>query len=136
MPDIFPLWCKWIDTSASCIAHAAMRAAIAPIASRGQCLLRSPPGLRLSANEDLYQAKGIANRTRACLATSAGRPDCSHRQDYIDLCDVLLVYGAPTNPSVAEMAALVFMKIGGVVGRQVEALVAAAGRFAEVTVIA
>ncbi len=71
------------------------------------------------------------------MLRSAGRRNYSHRfgQDHIDLCDVLSVYGASSNPSLAEMAALVLMKIGGVGGSHVEALVAA-GRFAEVTVIA
>ncbi len=64
-----------------------------------------------------------------------GRRNYWHRfgQDHIDLCDVLSTYGASTKPSLAEMAALanIPVKIGGVDGSQVEALVTA-GQLAEV----
>lgn len=65
-----------------------------------------------------------------------GRRNYWHRygQDHIDLCDVLSGYGASTKPSLAEMEALakIPVKIGGVDGGQVEALVMA-GQLAEVS---
>ncbi|MEK8095013.1 3'-5' exonuclease [Methylocystis sp. IM3] len=66
---------------------------------------------------------------------NGGRRNYWHRfgQDHLDLCDVLSTYGASTKPSLAEMAALanIPVKIGGVDGSQVEALVTA-GQLAEV----